>query len=82
MSTSRYDPDFRFTVNGRAMSVHELQPGMTGTATITTRTRTTPVTVTEVKNGQVLMTTGGNIYVRTDGDAPRRCVDWKLPPRK
>jgi len=59
---------FRFTVNGQAMSVHELQPGMKGTAVITTTTKTTPVTVTEVKNGQVVMTSGGSIYVRTGGD--------------
>jgi len=60
--------DFRFTVNGQSMSVHELQPGMKGSATITTRTHTTPVTVTEVKNGQVVMASGGSIYVRTGGD--------------
>lgn len=60
--------DFRFTVNGQSMSVHELQPGMKGSATITTRTQTTPVTVTEVKNGQVAMASGGSIYVRTGGD--------------
>ena len=36
------------------MSVRELKPGMKGTATITTRTTVTPVTVTEVKNGTVV----------------------------
>ena len=46
--------DFRFTVNGQQMSVRELTPGMKGTATITTRTTVTPVTVTEVKNGTVV----------------------------
>ena len=46
--------DFRFTVNGQPMSVRELKPGMKGTATITTRTTVTPVTVTEVKNGTVV----------------------------
>ena len=45
--------DFRFTVNGQQMSVRELKAGMKGTATITTRTTVTPVTVTEVKNGTV-----------------------------
>ena len=61
-------PDsFRFTVNGQPMSVHELQPGMKGTATITTTTKSTPVTVTEVKNGQVVMTGGGSIWVRSEG---------------
>ena len=46
--------DFRFTVNGQQLSVRELKPGMKGTATITTRTTVTPVTVTEVKNGTVV----------------------------
>jgi len=62
-------PDsFRFTVNGQQMSVHQLQPGMSGTATITTRTTTTPVTVTEVKNGTVALVSGSSVYVRTGGD--------------
>jgi hypothetical protein len=42
-------PDtFRFTSGGQEFSVHELQPGMKGTATITTTTTVTPVTVTDV----------------------------------
>ena len=41
--------DFRFIVNGQPLSVRELKAGMKGTATITTRTTVTPVTVTEVK---------------------------------
>jgi hypothetical protein len=58
--------DFRFTVDGRQLSVHELTPGMKGTATITTRTTAHPVTVTEVKNGTVAQVSGSNIIVRTD----------------
>jgi LPXTG-motif cell wall-anchored protein len=58
--------DFRFEVDGKQLSVHELKPGMTGTATITTKTTVTPVTVTEVKNGTVLHSTGTSIIVRTD----------------
>jgi len=57
--------DFRFTVNGKPMSVRELKVGMNGTATITTRTTTTPVTVTEVKSGQVVTKSGGTVIVRT-----------------
>ena len=56
--------DFRFTVNGQPMSVHELKPGMKGTAVITTRT--TPIAVTEVKNGTVVKRAGSTIIVRTD----------------
>ena len=58
--------DFRFTVNGKQLSVAELKPGMKGTATITTRTTVTPVTVTEVKNGTVMQATGATVIVRTD----------------
>jgi LPXTG-motif cell wall-anchored protein len=74
--------DFRFTVDGRQMSVHELKPGMRGTANITTSTTVTPVTITEVKNGTVVQTGGGAIYVRTNegikmftqGDVDKRGV--------
>ena len=58
--------DFRFTVNGQQLSVRELKSGMKGTATITTRTTVTPVTVTEVKNGTVMQRSGSSIIVRTD----------------
>jgi hypothetical protein len=74
--------DFRFTVDGKEMSVHELKPGMKGTATITTNTTVTPVTVTEVRNGTVMRTAGPSIIVRTDsgirmfgpGDVAKRDV--------
>ena len=58
--------DFRFIVNGQPLSVRELKAGMKGTATITTRTTVTPVTVTEVKNGTVVVRSGSTIIVRTD----------------
>ena len=58
--------DFRFTVNGQQLSVHQLKAGMKGTATVTTRTTVTPVTVTEVKNGTVTHAMAGSIIVRTE----------------
>ena len=58
--------DFRFNVDGKMLSVQELKSGMTGTATITTRTTVTPVTVTEVKNGTVMQNLGTSILVRTE----------------
>jgi len=58
--------DFRFTVDGQSLSVHDLKPGMKGTATITTTTTSHPVSVTEVKNGTVMQATGSSIIVRTD----------------
>ena len=74
--------DFRFTVDGREVSVHELQPGMKGTAKITTTTTVTPVTVTEVRNGEVMQASGSSIIVKTangirmfnEGDIAKRNV--------
>jgi membrane anchored protein len=57
--------DFRFTVNGKPLSVRELTPGMKGTAVITTRVTVEPVTVTEVKDGQVVVKSGSGVIVRT-----------------
>lgn len=58
--------DFRFNVDGKMLSVNELKAGMSGTATITTKTTMVPVTVTEVKNGTVMQTMGTSILVRTE----------------
>ena len=57
--------DFRFTVNGQQLSVQQLKPGMKGTATVTTQTTVTPVSVTEVKNGVVYDRSGGTLIVQT-----------------
>ena len=74
--------DFRLSVDGRAVGVRELRPGMKGTATITTTTTSTPVTVTQVRDGVVMQKTGNSIVVRTadgikmfsEGDAAKRGV--------
>ena len=55
---------FRFNVGGKEVGVSELRPGMKGSATITTTTTVKPVTVTEVKNGEVVNATGGMIIVK------------------
>jgi hypothetical protein len=60
--------DFRVMVNGKGVPVHELKPGMKGTATITTTTTVKPVFVTEVKSGQVMKALGTSIIVRTGGE--------------
>ena len=57
--------DFKFTVDGQPLSVHDLKPGMKGTATVTTKTTLHPVTVTEVKNGTVKQVTGSSMIVQT-----------------
>jgi len=58
--------DFRFTVDGKPLSVHELKAGMKGTATVTTTMSFRPVYVTEVKKGTVVRQVGTSVHVRTD----------------
>jgi LPXTG-motif cell wall-anchored protein len=73
---------FRVNVDGRDIPVSELKPGMKGTATITTITTVKPVTVTEVRNGEVYSATGGSVVIRgpkgfqgfTQGDVDKRNV--------
>jgi LPXTG-motif cell wall-anchored protein len=73
---------FRVNVDGKEVAVSELKPGMKGTATVTTITTVKPVTVTEVRNGEVVQATGGSIIVRgpkgfqafTQGDVDKRNV--------
>jgi len=59
-------PDLKFTIDGKPMTVSELKPGMKGTATITTTTTVKPVTITEVKNGEVFKANGNSVIVRTE----------------
>lgn len=71
---------FRFNVDGKEMSVHDLKPGMKGTAAVTTITTVKPVTVTEVRNGTVMSRTGNSIVVRTD-DGIRMFSEGELDKR-
>jgi LPXTG-motif cell wall-anchored protein len=74
--------DFHLTVDGKDVSVHDLKPGMKGTAKITTTTTVTPVHVTEIRNGEVMKVSGNSIIVRgpngikmfSEGDATKRGV--------
>jgi hypothetical protein len=74
--------DFRFTVNGKKISVHELKPGMRGSATITTTTTVTPVHTTTVRNAEVVQASANSIIVRgpkgfqmyTEGDVAKRGI--------
>jgi hypothetical protein len=56
--------DFKLDVNGQKIGVHDLKPGMKGTAYLTTTTTTTPVFVTEVRNAEVLAVGGNAVIVR------------------
>jgi hypothetical protein len=72
--------DFRFTVDGKKLSVKELKPGMKGTATVTTKTTLTPVTVTEIKEGTVVSATEFTVNVRS-ADGVRRFTQSQLDDR-
>ena len=56
--------DFKLDVKGQKIGVHELKPGMKGTAYLTTTTTTQPVFVTEVRNAEVLAVAGNAVIVR------------------
>jgi len=62
---------FRFTVDGKSISVNELAAGMKGTATVTTTTTTHPVYVTEIRKGTVLRKSGRSVIIRGQ-DGTRR----------
>jgi LPXTG-motif cell wall-anchored protein len=55
---------FKVNVDGKDMAVTDLQPGMKGTATVTTTTTMTPVTVTDVRNGKVMASAGNAVIVQ------------------
>ncbi len=74
------DDSFRFTVDGKSVGVHELTPGMKGTATITTTTTYTPVVITEVKEGTVQKVVGNSIIVHT-GDGYKMFTQEDLAKR-
>ena len=50
--------DFRFDVDGKKVAVSALKPGMKGKATFTTITTSTPVYVTEVREAEVIQSSG------------------------
>ena len=58
-------PDgFKFQMDGKDIGVADLKPGMKVKATITETETVTPVTLTDVRQAEVLDTTGGNLIVR------------------
>ena len=65
-STIRGPEGFRFTVDGKALAVGDLKPGMKGTAVVTTTTTVTPVVITEIKKGLVL-SVGPSSLTRSGG---------------
>jgi len=73
--------DFRFTVDGKPMSVHELTPGMKGTAQVTTTTVIHPVTVTTIKKGTVVKRVRDAVYVKTEDGTTRKFTKGELEQR-
>ena len=69
--------DFRFTVDGKKMTVSELKAGMKGTAAVTTTTTVKPVFVTEVREGEVLRASPISMTVRT-ADGARKFTQAEL----
>ena len=72
--------DFRFTIDGKKLSVKQLKPGMKGTATVTTKTTVWPVTVTEIKDGTVVSATDFSVNVRST-EGVRRFTQEQLDDR-
>ena len=73
--------DFKFTVDGKSMSVHELTPGMKGTAQITTTTVVRPVTVTTIKKGTVVKRVRDAVYVKVEDGSTRKFTKGELEQR-
>ena len=73
--------DFRFTVDGKPMSVHELTPGMKGTAKVTTTTTVRPVYVTTIKKGTVVKRVRDTVYVKTEDGSTRKFTKDELAQR-
>ena len=73
--------DFRFTVDGKQLSVSDLKAGMKGTATVTTTTTIKPVVVTEVREAEVLRASDLSVTVRETGGSTRRFTQAELGDR-
>ncbi len=73
--------DFRFTVDGKSTSVHELTPGMKGTAQITTTTVTRPVYVTTIRKGTVVKRVLDSVYVKMEDGSTQKFTKSELEQR-
>jgi LPXTG-motif cell wall-anchored protein len=64
--------DFRFDMDGKSLSVHDLKPGMPIMAKITTTQTPIEMTTTEVREAKVIHTIGSAFAVRTkEGEAKK-----------
>ena len=67
--------DFKLDMNGKKIGVHDLKPGMKGTAYLTTITTTQPVVLTEVRNAEVLAVAGHAVIVRGENGYRKFTLD-------
>jgi hypothetical protein len=67
--------DFQLDMNGKKIGVHDLKPGMKGTAYLTTTTTTQPVVVTDVRQAKVLAVVGNSIIVRGQEGVRKFTID-------
>ncbi len=67
--------DFKLDMDGQKIGVHDLKPGMKGTAYLTTTTTTQPVFVTEVRDAEVLAVSGNTIIVRGQNGVRKFTID-------
>lgn len=56
--------DFRFHMDGRVLSVHELEPGMVLTETVTSTEKPVIVKTVEIHEGTIWNVNGENVYIR------------------
>jgi hypothetical protein len=67
--------DFKLDMDGKKIGVHDLKPGMKGTAYLTTTTTTQPVFLTEVRNAEVLAVAGNAVIVRGENGYRKFTLD-------
>lgn len=67
--------DFKLDMDGKKIGVHDLKPGMKGTAYLTRTTTTEPVVVTEVRSAEVLAVSGNTIIVRGQNGVRKFTID-------
>jgi hypothetical protein len=74
-------PDFRFTVDGKSLSVGDLKAGMKGKAVVTTTTIQRPVYVTTIKMGTVTYQTARSIQIKEENGKVHKFTQSEIDAR-
>jgi LPXTG-motif cell wall-anchored protein len=72
---------FRFNVDGKELSVHDLKPGMVAMSTVTTITTVTPVVVTEFRSAKVMQAFGNAVIVRSQDGGFKQITEAEAKKR-